>query len=134
MTTNTTLLPWLLITGSRDWPDVDAIRAALLAHGPGVVVHGGCRGADLQAAAVACVLGWPVEAHPADWRRLGLAAGPLRNREMVQRGAAVCLAFPVLGSTGTLDCMRRAIAAGIRTINYGAAVPLDGVEPAPPRR
>lgn len=41
------------------------------------------------------------------------AAGPRRNQTMVDRRPAVCLGFPMPGSRGTADCMRRAAAAGI---------------------
>lgn len=105
----------ILITGSRDWTDVDPIRAALLEHGPGVVVHGAARGADTIAGEIAASLGWLVEAHPADWGH-GRSAGVRRNQAMVDLGADVCLAFPLPGSVGTWDCIRRATAAGIMVV------------------
>lgn len=106
----------LLITGSREWTDEVAIHGALLLHGPGEVVHGAARGADRIAGALADRLGWPVDAHPADWDRYGRAAGTMRNRRMVELGADVCLAFPLPGSRGTWDCVRRARAAGIGVV------------------
>src|SRR5690606_30354012 len=56
-------------------------------------------------------LGWHVVAYPADWRRHGRAAGPIRNQEMADAGADLCIAFP--GGRGTADMVRRARAAGI---------------------
>lgn len=103
----------ILITGSRDWRRPDIIRAALVAHGPGVVVHGAARGADTLAALVAKLLKWPAEPHAADWKRDGKRAGHLRNARMVALGADVCLAFPGPDSIGTWDCVHRARAAGI---------------------
>jgi hypothetical protein len=58
------------------------------------------------------------EPHPADWS-IGRRAGPVRNGEMVatfapggQKNAGEgCVAFP--GGAGTLDCVRRAWAAGL---------------------
>ena len=56
------------------------------------------------------------ERHPADWKRYGRAAGPIRNQEMVNLGADVCLAFPREGSRGTKNCMEAARKAGIPTL------------------
>lgn len=113
----------LLITGSREWTDEAAVHGALLLWGPGVVIHGAARGADRIAGALAARLGWPVEIYPADWDRHGRAAGTMRNRVMVERGAEVCLAFPLRGSRGTWDCVRRARAARIEVVIRG---PLQG--------
>jgi hypothetical protein len=106
----------LLVTGSRDWTNERAIYEALEAavDGPDwVIVHGAARGADTIADLWAKMTGYEVEPHPADWGRHGKAAGPIRNQEMVALGADLCLAFPVPGSRGTLDCIERARAAHI---------------------
>ncbi|MFE3052289.1 SLOG family protein [Nocardia sp. NPDC059239] len=82
------------------------------------------------------------EPHPADWERdcdsdcrhqprrkngrlYCPMAGNLRNQDMVDLGADGCLGFPLPGSRGTRDCMRRARAAGIR-VNE---IHLDGASP-----
>lgn len=57
--------------------------------------------------------GVTVDPHPANWAKFGKAAGMIRNREMVQAGADICLAFPVRGSRGTINCMQQAAEAGI---------------------
>lgn len=117
----------VLVTGSRDWADkehvaealIEAWEQALEGEFP-TLVSGACpTGADAIAEALAEEWGWPVERHPADWARHGKAAGPLRNREMVERGADVCLAFPLGVSRGTRGCMALAKAAGIEVRNYG---------------
>jgi hypothetical protein len=41
------------------------------------------------------------------------AQGHYRNQQMVDAGATICFAFPLDGSVGTWDCVRRARAAGI---------------------
>lgn len=126
----------ILITGSRDWADWHrvqiAIREALFAYqdsrdrlSDAVVVHGGARGADACAAVVAPRMGLRTEEHRADWARDGKAAGPLRNQRMVDLGADVCLAFPMPGSRGTWDCVRRAEAAGI-PVQVIEAATVDG--------
>lgn len=118
----------VLVTGSRDWPYRTVVAAeldkVLKAH-PGIhlggqliVVHGGARGADQAAEQWAnemSKLGFRVrgEKHPAEWDKHGKAAGPLRNQQMVDAGADLCLAFRYMGSKGTNDCVNRAGVAGI---------------------
>ena len=115
----------VLITGSRDWTDEGLIWNVLSPYLPAVLVHGACpTGADEIASTLWVANGGTEEPHPADWS-LGKKAGPLRNQEMVDLGADICLAFPLLESRGTRDCMRRATAAGIPVRNCGT-------EPAKP--
>ena len=112
----------ILVTGSREWTDPAPVLAAIerveaRSTGPLVLVHGAARGLDLLAARL--VRGrprWTEEAHPADWATHGRAAGHRRNAEMVDLGAALCLAFPLPGSRGTWDCVRRAVDAGVPTL------------------
>jgi hypothetical protein len=110
----------LLVTGSRTWHDLPAIERALAAilarHPEGVLlVHGACpRGADAIAAAYAArTPGYQAEAHPADWRRYGRAAGYRRNAEMIALGADGCAAFIRGGSPGSTSAVRLARRAGI---------------------
>jgi SLOG family YspA-like protein len=117
----------ILVTGSRNWTRSDlvitAIRKAIRDAGDPdhvVIIHGGAQGADHAAAQYAARQGLPVERYVANWRTQGTAAGPIRNQEMVNAGADICLAFPLGESPGTRDCMRRARKAGIPVIEYGA--------------
>jgi YspA, cpYpsA-related SLOG family len=110
----------LLVTGSRTWDDAHTIEQALAVildrHPESVLlVHGACpRGADAIAAAYAArTPGYRIEAHPADWRRYGLAAGYRRNAEMIALGADGCAAFVRGGSPGSSSAVRLARAAGI---------------------
>lgn len=118
----------VLITGSRDWDTPDRVWVALeLQFGRAyvenktlVVIHGGARGADSQAAAWADRPEYrnkvAVGVYTADWDTHGKAAGPIRNQEMVDAGADICLAFPKGKSPGTRDCILRARQAGIPVI------------------
>lgn len=121
--------PRVLVTGSRAWTDEAAVRTALtkawrVLGRPFVLVHGGCpTGVDRIAA------DWAIEhhcayitaeRHPADWKTHGKAAGPIRNAEMVNLGADVCLAFPLGESHGTRGCMALAEKAGIPVVNHEA--------------
>lgn len=112
----------ILVTGSRDWHDIefldDVIRLMAEAYPGATFVHGACQGADTLAAEMWRKLGYPVEAHPAEWHRYGRSAGPRRNQYMVDLGADVCLAFIRNGSKGASGCARMAKAAGIETLVY----------------
>jgi hypothetical protein len=114
----------ILITGSRTWTDVDAVRAAMMfaqeVHGPGAtIVHGACPlGADRQADEIATTEGWPIERHPADWERHGRSAGRIRNVEMIALGADICLAFIRGGSAGATHTAEMATQAGIFVVTH----------------
>lgn len=121
----------VLVTGSRTWThpahiqtELDAAFDAMLyawrttgvTYDEFVVVHGDCpRGADHLADRYARAHRWTVERHPADWRRLGRAAGPIRNQHMVDLGADLCLAFLKDHSSGATGCADLAEKAGIPT-------------------
>ncbi len=118
----------ILVTGSRETTEHDAAfvrsrlaRAAASALGSGrpvVIVHGRCPygGVDLVAHQWAEETpGVTPEPHPAEWERHGKAAGMIRNADMVRLGADECQAFPGPGSRGTIDCLTKAIKAGIPT-------------------
>lgn len=110
----------VLVTGSRRWQDHDAIQEALAdavrdlpADQEIVIVHGGCWGTDQIADNWARKYGTTVEVHEADWDRYRRAAGPIRNREMVNLGADICLAFIRSESRGATHCAHLAEQAGI---------------------
>lgn len=118
----------VLVTGSRNWTDRGVIRDALwyaligpLEGNPdSVLIQGECEfgGADLIAKEF--WKGWelPVEGYPAERDALGRILGPKRNKEMVDTGADVCLAFPLPGSRGTRNCMHLAREAGIPVLEF----------------
>lgn len=83
------------------------------------LISGHCHtgGVDLIAETLAELWNWDVERYPADWTQ-GHRGGPIRNARMVATGADQCVAFPAPGSTGTWDCVRKAVAAGIPTHVY----------------
>lgn len=125
----------LLVFGSRNWTDREAIREALAPYPPDtLVIHGdngydghgmmlfnrpdeeAVRGADKLAGAAAKSLGMQVRPFPADWRKWGGAAGPLRNTQMLMEGkpdAAICFHEDLAGSRGSADMARKLIAAGV---------------------
>lgn len=128
----------VIVTGSRWHNDEQAVWIPLALYlaencqdgDTLTVVHGACkdrqgrlRGAD-RWAHTWCAL--PPddrdvtvieEPHPADWDLYGNAAGPIRNRDVVDLGAEKVFAFPLPGprylSRGTWDCIDAARAHGI---------------------
>lgn len=135
----------VLVTGSRDWADEDAVADDLVQAWRAastqtlVVVHGHCpTGADaiadlwVRAMQMGCFHPTPdAERHPAAWRPAGQynsAAGFERNAEMVALGADRCLAYlnPCVKTTcrkprphdshGATHCADLAERAGIPTL------------------
>ena len=83
------------------------------------IVHGNARGTDSHAAYYGKKLGFTVEPHPADWDKYGKAAGPIRNREMLESGIDRVYAFtdkPIEESKGTKDMVDIATKAGIHVV------------------
>lgn len=117
----------ILVTGSRDWIDKKILDNALYEAWWSfqtdwvnqtiavTLVSGACpTGADRMAERT-----WelkaqmPIERHPADWKTHGKKAGFLRNAEMVELGADICLAFIRNNSKGATHTANLAEKAGI---------------------
>lgn len=82
-----------------------------------IIVHGVARGADTIAGEVAKKLGMSVEEYPADWKKFGRSAGPIRNRVMLDTKPDLVIAFHnnIEESKGTKDCVTEARRRGIPT-------------------
>lgn len=100
----------IVVTGGRDFADVERVAAALSAihrkHGISHLIQGGAGGADQLSAEWAWANNIPVCTFNADWRANGRGAGPMRNQRMIDEGkpdAAVAFA----GGRGTADMVRR---------------------------
>ena len=126
--------------GGRDlaWSH-QRIAAELLARSGGrlvhLLLHGGARGADAAIARAAHQLGWSALVLPAEWQRHGRAAGPIRNRELLELAVAravahtspgvstsvLVVAFP--GGPGTASLVQQA-----RRMASRSAVPIAVVE------
>jgi hypothetical protein len=123
--------------GGRDltWPSVliathllHATRGRLVQ----AVLHGAARGADQAIAAAADQLGWPQIACPAAWREHGRAAGPIRNRQMLERSLDLLAALPVgagllvigfPGSRGTTSLLDQA-----KRLSRRSAIPIEVIQ------
>lgn len=97
----------------------DVVRESGVSKEDTVIVHGACpKGADAMADALAKQWGVTVETHPADWGLHGRRAGFVRNAEMAELGADVCLAFNHNNSNGTKMMADLTQKAGIPTKIY----------------
>jgi hypothetical protein len=123
--------------GGRDltWPS-ELIATHLLRASSGRIVqallHGSARGADQAISAAADQLGWPQIACPAAWQQHGRAAGPIRNRQMIERSLDLASALPLgagllviafPGSRGTASLVDQA-----RRLSRRSAIPIEVIE------
>lgn len=113
----------LLVCGSRDYTDAETLFARLDAfaaeHQVELVIEGEARGADTLAREWAELRGIPVAKFPADWKRFGRAAGPIRNRQMLVDGKPDhVIAFPASEARGTWDMVRQAREVGVPVTLY----------------
>lgn len=112
----------VLVTGDRKWSDpkmIDIVLKAVAELRPFdniVVVHGAARGADTYADVVARARGYRVEKYPADWEQYGRAAGPIRNKQMLDTGINLVVAFhdKIEQSKGTKHMIDIAVKAGVK--------------------
>ena len=111
----------LAVVGSRDFLDYDYLKRSLLDTFPleevEEIVSGGARGADNLAERFAREHNIPVMVFPADWKRLGRKAGPIRNADIVRR-ADVIAAFWDGRSRGTKNSISLARKAGKKTVIF----------------
>ena len=109
----------VLVCGGRNYSDEGRLTEVLDDLKPTEIIHGGARGADSLAEKWAATRQVPCHVYPADWRRHGRAAGPIRNREMLEQSKPdLVVAFP--GGRGTAHMVRIARAAGHRVIEVEA--------------
>ncbi len=118
----------VLFSGNRKFSDDKIVISMLerLAARAGsaaqvTVVHGGSGNLDWMVDVLARHMGMRVEIHRANWQKHGKAAGPIRNRAMVELGADLLVAYPLPGGRGTQDCIERGVRAGIPTLVYNAS-------------
>lgn len=124
----------VIITGGRDFNDWMLFKETLdyLLGGLSVkIIAGACSdekkgvltytrqdgtkiyGADGLAERYAFEFGYDFTPYPADWKKNGKSAGPIRNSEMLKSGAEVCIGFWDGKSKGTLDMMTKANKLGM---------------------
>jgi hypothetical protein len=106
----------ILITGDRNWTNWEVVADALSEFPrSALVIHGGAKGADTIAGKLAEQLGFSVHREPAQWEKYGRAAGPVRNKVMLDMEPDIVLAFhdDLENSKGTRHCVESAKKRGI---------------------
>lgn len=122
----------ILITGDRNYKDremVFGVIGAVMGRVPATeditIIDGMAKGADQLASEFGSMLdGVFHERYPADWDKHGKAAGHIRNKEMLDSGADVVIAFKdnfnhALDKGGTENMVKIAMAAGMPVILVG---------------
>lgn len=116
----------VLVTGDRGYPEekkhvvLDAIAKLMADDDDLEIVEGGASGADSYAREACRLLKITYHEYPAQWRKYGKSAGPIRNRYMLERhpDIALVLAFhdDLEHSKGTKDMVEVALENGIQVI------------------
>lgn len=108
----------IVIAGSRYFEDYKIIREYVLdclkqenVSTPICILSGGCRGADTCGERFAKEMGFQLKLFPAEWNKYKRAAGPIRNKVMVQE-ADVIICFWDKKSKGTKSLIDFAIKEG----------------------
>ncbi len=106
----------VIIAGTRDFADYALLRSfadeALAGVDDIEIVSGGARGADALGERYARERGRRLKVFPAEWKKWGAAAGPIRNTEMAAYADAL-IAFWDGKSAGTRDMIRKAEEKGL---------------------
>lgn len=112
----------VLVCGDRNWNNYWAIYDVLhRLDRSSVIIHGAARGADTMAGVIAKNLGFAeIVAVPADWEQYGRAAGPIRNKKMLDMDPDLVLAFhsDIQNSKGTLNMVTIAKKKGVEVRIY----------------
>jgi hypothetical protein len=104
----------VLVTGGRDYNTVETVYRTLDRYRTVITVlgHGSARGADTLCEEWAKSRQVNYQGFPAKWDSIGGAAGPVRNKEMLDNFKPdVLVVFP--GGTGTQNMVSIAVAAGV---------------------
>jgi hypothetical protein len=112
----------VLVTGDRNWSDTATVMDTLKKlndAGYHRLIEGEARGADSIARNCAYQLGWEIIKVPADWKQFGRAAGPIRNKQMLDMkpDAVVYFHMNLAQSKGTAHMVSIAVKAGYDVFN-----------------
>ena len=106
----------VLITGGREYSNRKYVFEYLdefhKATPISLLIHGGATGADYLAGEWAKSREIPFKVYPAEWKKYGKRAGPIRNQQMLdEESPEFVIAFP--GNSGTKDMINKAEKAKI---------------------
>jgi len=103
----------VLVSGTREGCDekilINMIAEIIKIHGNKnyILICGGAKGVDTQAANYCISLGWKIKYFIPKWTELGKKAGVLRNQEMVNENPDFGFFILSKESRGTYDCLER---------------------------
>ena len=133
MTSNRDRGSKLIICGGRHFDDyealervVDKVISELNSSEESEIVSGHCQGTDLLGELYAEKHGLKCTVFPANWKKFGKAAGPIRNSEMIkyisdsENPAVIALVGP--NAKGTMDTVNKAIKARFSVYKIGYVV------------
>ena len=117
----------ILVCGSRYWTGGARLSRVLAALQPSVIIEGEAPGADSMSRnwGKANIGSKNVMRFPAKWNEYGQAAGPIRNKQMLDEGRPeLVVAFhdDLHHSKGTRDMMHQARRAGIPVLQVGPGI------------
>lgn len=110
----------IIIAGSRQFNDYKKMLKTLDELGVHLIntidtveiISGHASGADALGEKFAKAYNYPLKIFPADWKKYGKAAGPIRNEQMAKYAAeadrGVLIAFPIGESKGTRNMIKLA--------------------------
>lgn len=105
----------VLVCGGRDFKNEKLLEETLSEYKIDFIIDGGAMGADYLAYAYAVMHNIKHESFPAEWKEFGKAAGPIRNKQMLDEGKPdLVIAFP--GGRGTANMVEQAEKAGVKVI------------------
>lgn len=113
----------VLVCGSRYFENYELLKKELLKlhdttgtsgkHKIDCIISGHAKGADSLGERFAEEYNIPTKVYPADWDKYGKAAGPIRNKQMLEEGKpGLVIAFLAPGSRGTQNMIDQSIKAG----------------------
>ena len=124
----------IIICGGRHFDDYEALEKVVdkviselkLTSQEIEIVSGHCQGTDLLGELYAEKHGLKCTVFPANWKKFGKAAGPIRNSEMIkyisdsENPAVIALVGP--NAKGTMDTVNKAIKARFSVYKIGYVV------------
>lgn len=109
----------VIIAGSRSFADYEKLKSVCDSILPNqysepriTILSGTSSGSDSLGERYAHERGYALQRHPADWKKYGKAAGPIRNRQMAEN-ADVLIAFWNGRSKGTKNMIETAKKLGL---------------------
>lgn len=113
----------ILVCGDRKWEDDDMVCSMLYElqkeYHITTIIEGGAEGADMASARAAAKLKLILRTWPALWAQYGKAAGPIRNRQMLDDEPDLVVAFhdDLKNSKGTKNMCQLAILGNVKTLH-----------------